>query len=167
MSDLIQSLPSPSAYSGGITHTWLGESWMVDGEVSAMMMAMISSNSPSRQGARTEFLVPGIGFRVEAAHRTSFWKIFEPPVSFTARGSYSWNGRPRRCRRRPHKGQARPGLARAWALSGPLRPLLHFVFWLREYSGEIEFLMYFLGFFPKVGFLHKNKTPGQFCWKQH
>jgi hypothetical protein len=30
---------------------------MVDGEASVMMMAMISSNSPSRQGARTEFLV--------------------------------------------------------------------------------------------------------------
>ena len=57
MSDLIQSLPSPPTYSGGITHTWMGESWMVDGEASVMMMAMISSNSPSRQGARTEFLV--------------------------------------------------------------------------------------------------------------
>ena len=56
MNDLIQSLPSPTAYSGGITHTWMGESWMVDGEAS--VMAMISSNSPSRQGARTEFLPP-------------------------------------------------------------------------------------------------------------
>ena len=72
MNDLIQSLPSPSAYSGGITHTWLGESWMVDVEALVMMMAMISSNSPSRQGARTESLVPGIGFRVEAAQRTFF-----------------------------------------------------------------------------------------------
>jgi hypothetical protein len=35
---------------------------MVDGEASVMMMAMISSNSPSRQGARTEFLVPNRGF---------------------------------------------------------------------------------------------------------
>ena len=52
---------------------------MVDGEVSVMMMAMISSNSPSRQGARTEFLVPGIGFLVVAAQRTFFWKNFEPP----------------------------------------------------------------------------------------
>jgi hypothetical protein len=51
----------PSAY-GGITHTWMGESWMVDGEASVMMMAMISSNSPSRQGARWEFLVPNQGF---------------------------------------------------------------------------------------------------------
>ena len=54
MNNLIQSLPPPSAYSGGITHTWMGETWMVDGEASVMMMAMISSNSPSWQGARTE-----------------------------------------------------------------------------------------------------------------
>jgi hypothetical protein len=46
----------------GITHTWMGESWMVDGETSVMMMAMISSKSLSRQGARTEFLVPNHGF---------------------------------------------------------------------------------------------------------
>jgi hypothetical protein len=36
----------------------MGESWIVDEEASVMMMVMISSKSPSRQGARTEFLVP-------------------------------------------------------------------------------------------------------------
>jgi hypothetical protein len=35
---------------------------MVDGDTSVMMMAVISSESPSRQGARTEFLVPNRGF---------------------------------------------------------------------------------------------------------
>jgi hypothetical protein len=40
----------------------MGESWMVDGEKSVMMMVMISSKSSSRQGARTEFLVPNHGF---------------------------------------------------------------------------------------------------------
>jgi hypothetical protein len=37
---------------------------MVDGKTSVMMMMMmkISSKSPSRQGARTEFLVPNRGF---------------------------------------------------------------------------------------------------------
>jgi hypothetical protein len=45
----------------------MGESWMVDGETLVMMMMMmmmmkISSKSPSRQGARTEFLVPNHGF---------------------------------------------------------------------------------------------------------
>jgi hypothetical protein len=35
---------------------------MIDGETSVMMMMKISSKSPSRQGARTEFLVPNRGF---------------------------------------------------------------------------------------------------------
>jgi hypothetical protein len=60
MNNLIQSLPPPSPIAG-ITHTWMGESWMVDGETSVMMMK-ISSKSPSRQSARTEFLVPNHGF---------------------------------------------------------------------------------------------------------
>jgi hypothetical protein len=41
-------------------------------------------------------------------------------------------------------------------------PLL-FTFWLREFPGKIRHLGIFLGFFPKVDFLHKNKAPGQFC----
>jgi hypothetical protein len=40
---------------------------MVDGETSVMMMAMISSKSLSRQGARTESLL------VEA-HQNSIWE---------------------------------------------------------------------------------------------
>jgi hypothetical protein len=42
-----------------------GRVMVVDGETSVMMMMMmmkISSKSPSRQGARTEFLVPNRGF---------------------------------------------------------------------------------------------------------
>jgi hypothetical protein len=40
-----------------------GESWMVDGETSVMMMMMkISSKSPSQQGVKMEFLVPNRGF---------------------------------------------------------------------------------------------------------
>jgi hypothetical protein len=61
MNDLIQSLQSPLP-TAGINHTWMGESWMVDGEASVMMMAMISSKSLPRQDARTEFLVSNHGF---------------------------------------------------------------------------------------------------------
>ena len=82
MSDLIQSLPSPPAYSGGITHTWMGESWMVDGEASVMMMAMISSNSPSRQGARTEFLVAETKSLSLAVKQNSSLENVEPPDVF-------------------------------------------------------------------------------------
>ena len=63
MSDLIQSLPSPSAYSGGITHTWMGEAWMVDGEASVVMMAMISSKFPVPAGCQNGVSDPEIGFR--------------------------------------------------------------------------------------------------------
>jgi hypothetical protein len=57
-----------------------GESWMVDGEASVMMMAMISSNSPSRQGARMEFLVTNRGFWWWQRSRTLFGKNTEPPL---------------------------------------------------------------------------------------
>lgn len=61
---------------------------MVDGEVSvmAMAMAMISSKSASRQGARTELLVPGLGFLVAAEQRNSFRKNVKPPSVFKSRG---------------------------------------------------------------------------------
>jgi hypothetical protein len=79
MNDLIQSLPSPSP-TAGITHTWMGESWMVDGETSVMMMMKISSKSPSWQGARTEFLVPNRGFWWWRHSGTLSGKNAEPPI---------------------------------------------------------------------------------------
>jgi hypothetical protein len=79
MNNLIQSLPSPSP-TAGITHIWMGESWMVDGETSVMMMAMISSKSPSRQGARMEFLVPNHGFWWWRHSGTLSGKNVEPPM---------------------------------------------------------------------------------------
>jgi hypothetical protein len=68
-------------------------------------------------------------------------------------------GRPRR----PHTRWARPGLGRAPCVCGALEPPLHLVFWLCGSSGEIGFLMIFPKFLMKVGFLHKNETPEQFC----
>ena len=103
MSDLIQSLPSPPAYTGGITHTWMGEYWMVDGEASMMMMAMITSNSPSRQGARTEFLVAELGFLSLAAKRNSLWKTLNPLMFFRSQEICSPKVRSRGARRRPHQ----------------------------------------------------------------
>ena len=80
---MISSNPyHPLQPTAGITHTWMGESWMVDGEVSVMMMAMISSNSSSRQGARTEFLVPGLGFLVAATQQNSFVEKHRPLLYF-------------------------------------------------------------------------------------
>jgi hypothetical protein len=60
---MISSNPyHPLTYSEGITHTWMGESWMVDGGAPVMMVMKISSKSPSRQGARMEIMVPNHGF---------------------------------------------------------------------------------------------------------
>jgi hypothetical protein len=60
---MISSNPyHPLTYNGGITHTWMRESWKVDGVTSVMMVMKISSKSPSRLGARMEFLVLNRGF---------------------------------------------------------------------------------------------------------
>ena len=61
-----------------------GEIWMVDGEALVMMMAMISSNSRSRQGARMEFLTPRRGFAMAAEFRKGFMESDYPP-SFLGR----------------------------------------------------------------------------------
>jgi hypothetical protein len=53
---------------------------MVDGEASVMMMAMISSHSPSRQGARTEFLFPNQGFWWWQRSGTPSGKNAKPPL---------------------------------------------------------------------------------------
>jgi hypothetical protein len=162
MNNLIQSLPSPSP-TAGITHTWMGESRMVDGETSVMMMAMISSKSPSRQGAKMEFLVPNRGFWWWQCSRTLFGKNAKPPM-FLGQRVYAGGRRgSRRWPRRPHHPLAQPSLAHATRGCEPLMAPLRLVFWLRVSSGKIGILLYFLGFFLKVGFLHKNKTPGQFC----
>jgi hypothetical protein len=70
----------PLRPTAGITHTWMGESWMVDGETLVMMMVMISSKSPSRQGARTEFLVPNHDFWWWQRNGTLSGKNAEPSM---------------------------------------------------------------------------------------
>jgi hypothetical protein len=56
--------------------------------------------------------------------------------------------------------RARPG---PLCVCGGLVPPLRLVFWLRGSSGEIGFLLIFPEFLLKVGILHKNETPEQFC----
>ena len=126
MSDLIQSLPSPPAYSGGITHTCMGKSWMVDGEASVMMMVMISSNSLSRQGARTEFLVAETESLSLAVKRNSSLENIEPPDVFRSQAICSPKERSRGARRRPHHPRhglacpvPGPGVGPPWVFSAP------------------------------------------------
>jgi hypothetical protein len=84
---------------------------------------------------------------------------------FRSEGIYRRKEGSRRWPRRPHHPLARPGLARTTRGCEPLVAPLRLVFWLRVSSGKIGILQYFPGFFLKVRFLHKNMTPGQFCWK--
>ena len=141
MNDLIQSLPSPSAYTGNYSHMD-GESWMLDGEALAMTMAMISSNSLSRQGARTEFLNPELGFSMVAELRNSFWKTSNLPRFFRLEVLSSRKGRPERCPRWAHHTYARPRGARLGMVC-PLEAHLRLVFWLRGSSGKIGTLHLF------------------------
>jgi hypothetical protein len=96
-----------------------------------------------------------------------FWmssgKVVALLVSFRSGDTYMRKGGTRGWPRRPHHMPARPGLARAVAWCGPLVAHLRAIFWLRGSSDKIGVFRYFPGIFLKVGFLHKNKTPGQFC----
>jgi hypothetical protein len=156
MNDLIQSLPSPSS-TAIITQTWMGESWMVVRETSVMMVMKISSKSSSWQGARTDFLVPNHGFWWWRRSRSLSGKNAKLPI---VSGRRVYVGE-----RRARGGHtlARPGLGRATRWCGGLPAPLRLIFWLHGSSGKIGILQYFPVFFLKVGFLHKNKTLGQFC----
>jgi hypothetical protein len=126
---------------------------------------MISSNTPSRQGAIMEFLVPNCGFWWWQRSGTLSGKNTKPLIFFRSEDICRRKEGSRLWLRRPHHPLAWPGLAHATRWCGPLVAPLCLIFLLRESSGKIGALWYFLGFFLKVGFLHKNETPEQFCWK--
>ena len=126
---------------------------MVDGEEMVMMMAMISSNSPSRQGARTEFLVLFRGIWWWRRNGTPFGKTSNPPEFLGQKASYRRRGRPRGCLGRPDHPLARPGPARVARWCGWAPAPLRLIFWLRESSGEIGFLAFVKSNFENIHFL--------------
>src|SRR5215217_2367530 len=71
-----------SLNSGGITHTWMGETWLVDGEALAVMSVKISSNSPSRRSARTETSGSRDGVSRCGGSLEGFWRLRLLPVRF-------------------------------------------------------------------------------------
>jgi hypothetical protein len=121
---------------------------------------------PIPAGCQNGVSGPESRFLMVVAQRNSIWEKRQTPDSFRSGGICRRKEGPRRWPRWPHHPLARPGLARATRGCEPLVAPLRLVFWLRGSSGKIWFLQYFLGFFLKVGFLHKNDTPWQFCWKQ-
>src|SRR3954463_13379553 len=98
----------------------MGETWMVDGEASVMMVAMILSKFPVLAGCQNGVSGSESRFLVMAAQRNSFWKNVDPPEILGQEATYRRRGRTRGCLRRPHPLQARPGLARAVGGVGPL-----------------------------------------------
>src|SRR5215216_4341062 len=103
------------------------ETWMVDGEAMVMMMAMISSNSPSLQGARMEFLVLFRGIWWWRRSGTPSGKTSAPPKFLGQKAPYRRRERPRGCLGGPHNPLARLGLARATRWCGHPRALLRLV----------------------------------------
>jgi hypothetical protein len=161
MNDLIPSLPSPSAYSGNYSHIDGGimDGWWRDvgddgGDDLQIPIPAGCQNGVSSFESR---------YLVVAAQWNSIWEKCPTADVFMSKGICRWKEGSRRWLGRPHHPLARPGLARATRLCEPLMAALSLVFWLRVSSGKIGTLRYFLGFFLKVGFLHKNETPGQFC----
>jgi hypothetical protein len=159
MNDLIQSLPSPSP-TAGITHTWMGESWMVDGETSVMMVMKISSKSSSRQGARTEFLVLNRGFWWWRCSGSLSRKNAEPPI---VSGQKVFVGG-RRARGDGWGGLTTPWRGQAWAAppGGVVASQPLFV----SYSGSMgllvkyDFCSIFRDFSWKLDFCTKTRHQG-------
>jgi hypothetical protein len=98
-----------------------------------------------------------------AALRDSSLENFSGGSIFSRTTTYRRKRRPRGAGRRPHAPQARAGLGRAWPTCGALLAPLLRPFWLQVPPVKIMTSAPFLVFFPKVEFLHKNETPGQFC----
>jgi hypothetical protein len=98
-----------------------------------------------------------------AAQRKSIWEKRHLPDIIESGGICRRKERSRGRPSHPHTRWARPGLGHTPCVCGALEPPLRLVFWLRGSSGEIGFLMIFPKFLLKVGFLHKNETPEQFC----
>jgi hypothetical protein len=162
MNDLIQSLPSPSAYSGNYSHMDGGirdGRWRDIGDDDGDDLLQI----PIPTGCQNGVSGSESRFLVVAAQWNSIWEKHRTPDVFRSEAICRWKEGSRRWLRRRHHPLARPGLAHATRWCGPLVAPLRLVFWLRESSGKIGVLRYFPGFFLKVGFLHKNETPEQFC----
>jgi hypothetical protein len=143
---------------GGIMDGWwrdVGD----DGDEDLLQISVPAGCQNEVSGSESRFLMV-------AAQRNTIWEKRRTPNSFRSKDICRRKGGSRGRLGWPHHPLAWPGLGRAtwwWAcLPAPLR----LIFWLRGSFGEIGFLQYFPRFLLKVRFLHKNETPGQFCWKQ-
>src|SRR4051812_18539945 len=107
MIELIQSLQSP-ILERGITHAWMRETSVVDGDAFVMTMVMILSKFPVPAGCQNGVSGSESWFLVAAAERNSFWKTIEHPSVLGRKATYRRRGRPRGCLGWLHPLQARP-----------------------------------------------------------
>jgi hypothetical protein len=162
MNNLIQSLPSPQLQRGNYSHMdggvmdgrWrdVGD----DGDEDLLQIPVPAGCQNGVSGSESRFLMA-------VAQRKSIWEKRRLPDIFRSGGICRRKEGSRRRPSRPHNRWARPGLGRAPFVCGGLVSPLRLVFWLRGSFGEIGFLPIFPEFLLKVGFLHKNETPEQFC----
>jgi hypothetical protein len=143
---------------GGIMDGWWRDVGDDDGDDLVQIPILVGCQNRV-SGSESQFLMV-------AAQWNSIWERRRTPDIFRSEGICRRKEGSRRWPGWPHHPLAWPGLARATRWCGALLAPLRLVLWLRVSSGKIGFLQYFLGFFLKVRFLHKNKTPGQFCCKQ-
>lgn len=166
MNDLIQSLSSPHVQRGNYSH--------MDGGI---MDGWCRGFGDDGDDDLLQFPIP-----VRCQNR-DFWSLFEVSGRRRRSGTLSGNmslsseflGRKEYIARRGGPGATRSGhttprraqgWGRAWDRCGSSVGLLLFSFWLRDSSGWKMTFIVLLRDFPKVRFLHINKTPKQFCWKQ-
>jgi hypothetical protein len=147
-----------------LTHGWgIMDGWWrdvcEDDDEDLLQIPVLAGCQNRVSGSKSRFLMV-------AAQRNSIWEKRQTPNSFRSKGICRRKEGSRRRQGWPHHPLARPGLGHATRWCGTLLAPHRLVFWLHGSSGKIGFLQYFPGFFLKVGFLHKNKTPGQFCWKK-
>src|SRR4051812_19180054 len=96
MIELIQSLPYTSL-GWGITHSWMRETSVVDGDALVMTMAMILSKFPVPARCQNGVSGSESWFLVEAAEWNSFWKLSNPSRFLGRKATYRRRGRPRSC----------------------------------------------------------------------
>jgi hypothetical protein len=162
MNNLIQSLPSPHLQRGNYSHMDGGvmdgrwRSVGDDGDEDLLQIPVTAGCQNGVSGFESRFLMA-------AAQWKSIWEKCRLPNIIESGGICRRKERSRGWPRHPHTRRARPGLGCAPCACGALEPPLRLIFCLSGSSGEIGFLMIFPEFLLKVGFLHKNETPEQFC----
>src|SRR4051812_42886923 len=133
MIELIESLPSPRLQRG-VTHSWMRETSVVDGDALVMMMAMILSKIPVPAGCQNGVSGSESWFLVAAVERNSFWKTIEPPRFLGRKATYRRRGRPRGCLgwmhppRRDQCGPA-PSMGVSPQAPSPSHLLAPWIFW--------------------------------------